>query len=141
MDPARITEQDVEILESALGRVWGLTHLYRKLVLTAQNPRIRNVLSHLAEEKVEQARVLEKGVAMFGGDPGRVRVPREHMEVANRELIPRIFQEEQAMTLWYQEQATAARAEEVKTLCRNLARQESRHQDALKDLYRGLTHC
>ncbi len=141
MAVSQISEREIELLEEAVGRVWGLVHLYRRLALGAQNPRVRDVLTRLTREKSEQVKALEDTVEELGGNPGGVSIPREHADVPPREVIPLIFQEEHQLGLWFQAEATAAKSERIKKLFLGLAEQELRHQDIIKDLYRGVTHC
>ena len=119
----------------------GLSHLYLKQLSTVKNQKLRETLEHLAEEKGRFARVLEQALSKLGGDPNTIRIPLEHPVSVDRELIPRIYQEEQALSLWLREQISSVHDEEVKALLQTLVKDEDRQLQSIKELYRGLTHC
>ena len=129
------------ILEEALARLLGLSHLYHKQLLTVQNQKIRETLQRLAQEKDRHAKTLEAALSRLGQDASQVRIPPDRQVDAPRELIPRIYQQEQDLYLWYREQISSAPKDQVKTLLESLLEDEDRHLQALKDLYRGVTHC
>ena len=137
----RHTGDPVDYLEQALGKLLGLSHLYFKQLSRVKNQKVREGLEQLAEEKSRHARILEQAILKLGGDPREIRIPLEFPVSVDRELIPRIYKEEQALTLWLREQISLARHEEVKALLQTLLEDEDRHLQIIIDLYRDLTHC
>ena len=137
----RHTSDRVDYLEQALGKLLGLSHLYLKQLSTVKNQKIRETLEQLAEEKGKYARILEQVLSRLGGDAREIRIPLEHPVSVDRELIPRIYQEEQALSLWLREQISSIRHEEVKALLQSLLKDEDLHLQIIKELYRDLTHC
>ena len=130
-----------KILEEVLARLLGLSYLYHRQFLMAKNQKVRETLERLVQEKDRHAKTLEAALSKLGRDASQVRIPPDHPVDVSRELIPRIYQQEQDLYLWYREQISATQDDQVKTLLKSLIEDEDRHFQALKDLYRGVTHC
>ena len=141
MPSNRHTSDREDYLEQALGKLLGLSHLYLKQLSNVKNQRIREALEQLAEEKGRLARILEQAISRLGGDPGEIRIPLEHPVSVDREIIPSLYQEEEALSLWLREEIHSVRDEGVKALLQTLLKDEDRHLRIIKDLYRDLTHC
>jgi len=141
MPSNRHTSDREDYLEQALGKLLGLSHLYLKQLSKVKNQRIREALEQLAEEKGRLARILEQAISRLGGDLREIRIHLEHPVSGDREIIPRIYQEEEALSLWLREEIHSVRDEGVKALLQSLLKDEDRHLRIIKDLYRDLTHC
>jgi rubrerythrin len=129
------------ILDEALARLLGLSHLYHRQLLTVKNQKVKEILQRLAREKDQHAKTLEAALLKLGRDASKVRIPPDHPVDIPRELIPRIYQQEQELYLWYREQINSTRDGQLRTLLESLLEDEDRHLQALKDLYREITHC
>lgn len=134
-------DRSVRVLEEALARLLGLSHLYQRQLSVVRNYRLRQTLEGLLEEKRRHAQTLEKVIGRYGGDTVHVRIPMDHPVNSERELISWIYREEENMVLWYQEQITATQDEEVRALLQSLLSEEDRHLQIVKDLYRDITYC
>lgn len=129
------------VLEHALEKLLGLSHLYLKLLPTVRTQKVRETLEKLALEKERHAQLLEEAISRCGGDVRGVRIPLDHPVSADRELIPWIYQEEQALSLWVREQISTSQHVEVKALLQTLLRDEDQYLKIVKDLYRNLAYC
>jgi rubrerythrin len=134
-------EKSVKILEETLARLLGLSHRYHKQLLMSKNQRLRGTLERLIKEKSQHAKLLQTAILNHGGDPRGVRIETESPVNASRELIPTLYQEEQALSLWYREQITSIQDGQVRTLFEALLKDEDQHLQALKELYRDVTYC
>ncbi|GEM_PF-3255470 len=137
----RREEKSAKVLEGALAKLLGLSHLYRKQLLMTKNQKVRKTLERLVKEKNQHTELLQAAISDYGGDPSRVRIDAESPVNVSRELIPRLYQEEQALSLWYREQTHSIQDGRVKALFETFLNDEDQHLQALKELYRGVTYC
>jgi rubrerythrin len=134
-------EKSARILEEALARLLALSYLYRKQLLKAKNQRVREILERLMKEKNEHAKRLQAAISNYGGDPKGGRVRTESPVNTPRELISSLYRAEQALFLWYREQASSTPDGQVQALFDAFLKDEDQHLQALKDLYRSVTYC
>jgi len=137
----RHEEKSAKILEEALAKLLGLSYLYRKQLLMAKNQKVRMTLERLVKEKSQHAKLLQSAILNYRGDPGRISIEAESPVNVSRELIPRLYQAEQALFLWYQEQISSIQEDQVKALFEVFLKDEDQHLQALKELYRDVTYC
>jgi rubrerythrin len=135
------TRHELGILEQVLARLWGLTTLYQHQIFILRNQKIRETLARFAQEKNRQAKDLEALLLRLGGNPVKVRIPSERLVSTDRELIPRIYQEEQDLSLWCQARIDGIKQLELKEFVQSLLEDEERQIGVLKELYRDVTHC
>jgi rubrerythrin len=136
----RREEKTANILEGALAKLLGLSSLYRKQLLMAPNQKVRTTLERLIMEKNQHIKLLQAAILNYGGDPGMVRIETEPPINVLRELVPRVYQKEQALFLWYREQMGFTQEDQVKTLFEFFLKDEDQHLRAVKKLYRDVTY-
>lgn len=133
--------REVSNLEEILQKLLGLAHFYQRQLSRVRNPKLRKVLEDLSLQKRNDARALEQTVLDLGGAVRDIPVPLEHPVGRDRDLLPRLYEEEELTLLLCRERLGEVSSPPARRLLEEVLGHEEGHLRAVRDLYRGITHC